>query len=114
VGARLARWHLWRNVIAAAAGVATIRAMREEGMLENATERGLQLVTGLRHLQEEYPVIGDVRGLGLMVGAEFRDPHGKPNKAAAKGLVHAAFDRKLMLLTCGPWDNTIRFIPRWL
>jgi 4-aminobutyrate aminotransferase len=99
------------NVIAAAAGVATIRAMREEGMLENATERGLQLVTGLRHLQEEYPVIGDVRGLGLMVGAEFRDPHGKPNKAAAKGLVHAAFDRKLMLLTCGPWDNTIRFIP---
>lgn len=99
------------NVIAAAAGVATIRAMRDERMLENAEERGVQLVTGLRHLQEEYPAIGDVRGLGLMVGAEFRTPQGKPDKATAKGVVHAALDRKLMLLTCGPWDNTIRFIP---
>lgn len=99
------------NVIAAAAGVATIRAIRDERMLENAEERGLQLITGLRHLQEEYPAIGDVRGLGLMVGAEFRTPQGKPDKATAKGVVHAALDRKLMLLTCGPWDNTIRFIP---
>ena len=99
------------NVISAAAGVATIRAMREEHMLENADQRGIQLMTGLRHLQEEYPVIGDVRGLGLIVGAEFRDPNGKPDKASAKCVVHAAFDRKLMLITCGPWDNTIRFIP---
>jgi len=40
------------NAIACAAGAATIRAMREENMLENATERGLQLMTGLRKLQE--------------------------------------------------------------
>ncbi len=99
------------NVIAAAAGVATIRAMRDEDMIENASQRGLQLTSGLRHFQEEYPAIGDVRGLGLMVGAEFRTPQGKPDKATAKGVVHSALDRKLMLLTCGPWDNTIRFIP---
>jgi 4-aminobutyrate aminotransferase len=51
--------------------VGTIRAMREENMLENASERGIQLMTGLRKLQEEYPQIGDVRGKGLMMGTEF-------------------------------------------
>jgi 4-aminobutyrate aminotransferase len=52
-----------------------------------------------------------VRGLGLMVGVEFRDTHGKPDKPAAKNVIHACLDRKLLLLSCGPWDNTIRFIP---
>ncbi|MCI0519499.1 MAG: aminotransferase class III-fold pyridoxal phosphate-dependent enzyme [Chloroflexi bacterium] len=99
------------NAVAAAAGAATIRAMREEGMLENARARGQQLVSGLRHLQEEYPVIGDVRGLGLMIGAEFRTPANKPDKDTAKALVHACQDRKLLLLTCGTYDNVIRWIP---
>lgn len=99
------------NAIAAAAAVATIHAMREDRMLDNAQARGIQLMTGLRHLQEEYPEIGDVRGLGLMIGTEFRTPDRQPDKATAKEIVHACFDRGLLLLTCGPWDNTIRFIP---
>src|SRR5512144_1370626 len=68
------------NAVACAAGVATIRAMREEKMIENANERGLQLMTGLCKLQEEYPQIGDVRGKGLMIGTEFI-VGGKPAKA---------------------------------
>jgi 4-aminobutyrate aminotransferase len=99
------------NVISAAAGVATIRTLRDENLVENARQRGEQLVAGLHHLQEQYPAIGDVRGLGLMVGVEFRDAHGKPDKPAAKNVIHACLDRKLLLLSCGPWDNTIRFIP---
>jgi 4-aminobutyrate aminotransferase len=99
------------NVVAAAAGVATLQAMKDENMPGNATERGNQLFTGLRHLQEEYPAIGDVRGVGLMIGTEFRTPQGKPDKNTAKAIVHACLDRKLMLLTCGPWDNTVRWIP---
>jgi 4-aminobutyrate aminotransferase len=99
------------NAVAAAAAVATIQAMREEHMLENAHERGVQLMSGLRHLQEEFPAIGDVRGLGLMVGSEFRTTDGKPDKTAAKAIVHACLDRQLLLLTCGPWDNTIRWMP---
>ena len=99
------------NIVSAAAGVATIQAIREENMLENARLRGGQLVSGLRHLQEQFPVIGDVRGLGLMVGVEFRDAQGRPDKPTAKEVIHACLDHKLMLLTCGPWDNTIRFIP---
>ena len=99
------------NAIAAAAAVATIQVMREEGLLENTRTRGVQLMTGLRHLQENYPAIGDVRGLGLMVGCEFRSADDKPDKATAKAVVHACLDRKMLLLTCGPWDNTVRWIP---
>ena len=72
------------NAVACAAGVATIRAMREEKMLENAAQRGIQLMTGLRKLQEDYPQIGDVRGLGLMIGTEFVDKKGKPDKDASE------------------------------
>jgi len=99
------------NVVSAAAAVATIQAMREQGMLDNARQRGEQLTAGLRRLQEEAPVIADVRGLGLMVGSEFRTPDGTPDKATAKAIVHACQERGLLLLTCGPWDNTIRWIP---
>jgi 4-aminobutyrate aminotransferase len=99
------------NAVAAAAAVATIKTIRDENLLENAWERGIQLQTGLRHLQEEFPIIGDVRGLGLMVGSEIRDEKRKPDKATAKEIIHACLDRKLMLLSCGPWDNTIRWIP---
>ena len=99
------------NAVATAAAAATVRAIRDEGMLENARARGLQLMTGFRHLQEEYPAIGDVRGLGLMVGTEFRTADRKPDKATTKALIHACQDRKLLLLSCGTYDNIIRWIP---
>jgi len=91
--------------------VATIRAMRDEHMLENAVARGGQLQTGLRKFQEEFVGIGDVRGLGLMVGTEFVDAKGKPDKATVKAVVHAAEEKGLLLLSCGTYDNTIRWIP---
>jgi 4-aminobutyrate aminotransferase len=90
------------NAVACAAGVATIRAMREEKMIENAAQRGTQLMTGLRHLQEEYSLIGDVRGLGVMIGSEFVDKKGKPDKNQAKAVVHAAEERGLLELTIIP------------
>jgi 4-aminobutyrate aminotransferase len=99
------------NAVAAAGAVATIQAMRDEKMLENAQARGSQLMAGLGHLQEKYPQIVQNRGLGLMVGTEFRDAKGKPDKKTAKAVVHEAADRKLLLLTSGPWDNSIRWIP---
>jgi 4-aminobutyrate aminotransferase len=99
------------NAVAAAAAVATIKAIREEKMIENANDRGAQLVAGLGHLQEKFPVIGEIRGMGLMIGTEFRASDHKPDKTTTKAIVHACLDRKLILLTCGPWDNTIRWIP---
>jgi 4-aminobutyrate aminotransferase len=65
----------------------------------------------LRRTQLDYPVIGDVRGLGLMIGVEFRTQDRKPDKATTKAVVQACFDQKLMLLTCGTFDNVIRWIP---
>src|SRR5512140_454953 len=100
------------NAVACASGVATIQAMREEKMVENAAERGIQLMTGLRKLQEEYAEIGDVRGKGLMIGTEFIvDERPEKAKPLVKEIVHAAEARDLLLLTCGTYDNTIRWIP---
>ena len=99
------------NAVACAAGVATIQAMLEEDMPGNAAVRGVQLVTGLRKLQEEYPVIGDVRGLGLMIGTEFTANEKPADKLLVKGIVHACEERGLLLLTCGTYDNVIRWIP---
>jgi 4-aminobutyrate aminotransferase len=100
------------NAVACAAGVATIQAMREENMLENAQQRGLQLQTGLRKLQEEYSQIGDVRGLGLMIGSEFEvDGRFKNAKPLVKDIIHAAEERGLLLLSCGTYDSTVRWIP---
>jgi len=100
------------NAVACAAGVATIKAVRDEKMLENATERGTQLVTGLRKLQEEYPQIGDVRGQGLMIGTEFivggTQAKAKP---MVKQIIQAAEKSDLLLLSCGTYDNVIRWIP---
>jgi 4-aminobutyrate aminotransferase len=100
------------NAVAMAAGVATVKAMKEEKMLENATARGVQLQTGLRKLQEEYPQLGDVRGLGLMIGSEFQaDGKYQKAKGLVKDIVKAAESKGLLLLTCGTYDSTVRWIP---
>jgi 4-aminobutyrate aminotransferase len=71
----------------------------------------VQLTTGLRKFQEEYPIIGDVRGLGLMIGTEFT-VNGKPaDKGLVKAIVHDCEQEGLLLLTCGTYDNVIRWIP---
>ena len=98
------------NVIACAAAVATIRAMKEEKLPENATARGAQLIDGLRRLQKDFQSIGEVRGAGLMIATEF-SKNGEPDTDTAKAIVKAAFERNLMLLTCGTYDNIIRWIP---
>ena len=99
------------NAVSCAAAVATIKAMRDEDMPGNANKRGEQLISRLREIQQQYPVIGDVRGLGLMVGVEFRTPDRKPDKATTKAVIAACMEKKLLLLSCGTYDNVIRWIP---
>ncbi|MBM4460557.1 MAG: aminotransferase class III-fold pyridoxal phosphate-dependent enzyme [Chloroflexi bacterium] len=98
------------NAVACAAAAATLRVIKEEGLVENAAARGNQLMAGLHRLQADFPVIGDVRGLGLMVGVEFtRD--GQPDTVACKAVVKACQEDGLLLLTCGTYDNVVRWIP---
>jgi 4-aminobutyrate aminotransferase-like enzyme len=69
-------------------------------------------MTGLRKLQEEYSQIGDVRGKGLMIGTEFLvDNRPEKAKPLVKEIIHAAEERNLLLLSCGTYDNTVRWIP---
>jgi 4-aminobutyrate aminotransferase len=97
--------------VACAAAVATIEVMREERLPENAERMGGVLTAGLRRLQEEHPEIGDVRGLGLMVATEFVTPRREPWPERTKAVTKAALEGGLLLLTCGSFDNTIRWIP---
>jgi len=99
------------NAVACAAAVATIRTIREERLLPNAQQMGSRLMEGLRTLQAEFSVVGDVRGLGLMIGVEFTAPDGSPGTELAKAVVSGCLERHLMLLVCGPWSNTVRWIP---
>lgn len=99
------------NAVACAAAVATIRVIREEGLVEKAARMGRLLLEQLQVVQAEFPIIGDVRGLGLMVATEFTHPDGTPATDLAKAVVKECFHRHLLLLTCGPWDNTVRWIP---
>ena len=71
---------------------------------------GERLRDGLVELQGRYPVIGDVRGHGLMVGTEFMRG-GKPDKDLTKAIQKGCIDRRLLLLTCGTYENVIRWIP---
>jgi len=99
------------NAVACAAAIATIEVMRDEGLVKRAGEMGQMLVAGLGQLQEEYPEIGDVRGRGLMVATEFNSADGRPRTESAQAVAKACHDGGLMLLTCGPYGNTIRWIP---
>lgn len=99
------------NAVACAAGVATIQAMQDERMVENAAAMGEVLMAGLRQLQSSHPEIGDVRGRGLMVATEFTDSSGEPWTERAKAVIMAAFGEGLLLITCGSYENVIRWIP---
>ncbi len=99
------------NAVACAAACATIDVMRDEDLPGNARTQGQKLLDGLRTLQSQHPFIGDVRGLGLMVAAEMVTPDGAPDTARAKAVLKACEERGLILLSCGPWDQVVRFIP---
>lgn len=101
------------NPIGCAAALATIDVLSEPGFLDHVTERGDQLRAGLRALAEAHPVIADVRGPGLMVAMEFRDPDtGAPDPARTAAVIgHCREQGHLLLMNAGTWGNVIRFMP---
>lgn len=101
------------NAMGCAAAAATLAVIQAEGLVANAAERGRQLLDGLAELQSRFPVLGDVRGLGLMVGCEFTDPNsGAPAASVTKAVVTHMLKRgKTIMLTCGAYGNVIRWIP---
>lgn len=98
------------NPVACAAALATIEVIEQEGLLENATAMGDRLQRALLQLGQEHPTIGDVRGVGLMVGAELIDPEtGQHAKKLRDRTSDIAFEKGALLLGAGP--STMRFLP---
>jgi len=99
------------SLLPLAAAHATLDVMERDALPANAAARGERLRAGLRALQRRYPVIGDVRGPGLMVGVEFSSADRAPDAATAKAVQRACLDERVLLLTCATHDNVIRWIP---
>ena len=99
--------------VACAAGIAVIETIRDEGLIENAATRGDELTRGLEALMAEDSRIGDVRGPGLMIGVEMvkdRDTR-EPDSDLGNALSARSADEGLLVLTCGPAHNIVRWIP---
>ncbi len=99
------------NAVCTAAAYATLRVVKEEGLVENSAAMGQKLMDGLRDIQADYPVIGEVRGLGLMVAVEFVTPDGRPNGAAVASVIQSCLAERVLLINCGTFDQAIRVVP---
>ncbi|MGH3447291.1 MAG: aspartate aminotransferase family protein, partial [Nocardioidaceae bacterium] len=99
------------NAVACAAALATLDVIEDEKLVQNSADRGDELKSALADVASQHTQIADVRGLGLMLGNEFRDAAGNPDGAAAAAAQQEAARRGLLLLTCGAWGEVVRFIP---
>ena len=98
------------NPVSLAAALVTIRLI-EEQLMDNARRLGDSLLGQLADWPQRHPLVGEVRGRGLMIGIELvRDKQTKERATAERdAVIQGAFDRGLLLLGCGP--NTIRLMP---
>lgn len=99
------------NPVSAAAAQATLDVIEEENLMENAAVIGAAMKENLEDIATSSKLIGDVRGLGLMIGVELvKDKTTKEKaKKETEEVMVACFERGLMVLPCGP--NSIRFSP---
>ncbi len=107
------------NQLAMAAGLASLKYINSENIPEQASLRGRQLMQHLTALKQEVSEIGDVRGLGLMIGVEIVDGQGKAdslgqplaNPALASAIQRKCFQKGLILELGGRHSSVVRFLP---
>jgi ornithine--oxo-acid transaminase len=113
-----------KNDLAMAAGIATLEVMKAERVIENAARMGQRLLQGLSALQENYELVKNVRGKGLMIGIEFGSPSSLKLKAswnvletASKGLfcqlitIPLFKQHKILTQVAGHGSHTVKLIP---
>jgi 4-aminobutyrate aminotransferase-like enzyme/Ser/Thr protein kinase RdoA (MazF antagonist) len=101
------------NPVACAAGLAVLDVLRDERLQENALTVGVQLMTGLREVQECHPLIGDVRGSGLFLGLDLvsnRETR-EPAPRQASYVVNRLRERGILAGTDGPHHNVVKLRP---
>ncbi len=98
------------NPVSCQAALSTIELL-EGGLIQNAASVGNYIVAQLQELQKKFPLIGDVRGRGLMIGVELvKDPVTKEKAVAERSkIIQGCFEKGLLILGCG--ENVIRLIP---
>lgn len=107
------------NQMAMATGLATLRYIKNQHVMDNVRERGQQIMNRLRSLQESVPSLGDVRGRGLMIGVEIVDTtaavdrlgHYPPSGRLAEQIQQRCFANGLIIEVGGRHSSVIRFLP---
>jgi diaminobutyrate-2-oxoglutarate transaminase len=101
------------NVLACVAGYEAIDFTLRKGLVERSAREGTRMIKRLKDLQQETKTIGEVRGKGLMVAAEFvEDKHTKkPAVELVKKIQLRCLERGVLVWKAGHWPNVIRFLP---
>jgi predicted acetylornithine/succinylornithine family transaminase len=89
------------NALACTAALSVLTQIRENHLLDNVKKQGERLQEGLKKIKEKYPIVSDVRGIGLMQGMELTVP--------AKTLIASCIEKGLLLVGAG--EKIVRFVP---
>jgi 4-aminobutyrate aminotransferase-like enzyme len=101
------------NPVSCAIGMAVMDVIEKEGLQKNAFKAGNRLLDGLKGLMEQYPLIGDVRGLGLYIGVELVTDRETLNPATehADHIINRMRDHGILISTDGPMENVLKIKP---
>lgn len=100
------------NPVACAAALGAIASYEEDGLVDNAAHIGEILTDRLTKLQSKYPEVGDVRGRGAMIAAEFVAHDSiEPNPDLVKKIADYCAQHGVLVLTTGTFGNILRFLP---
>ncbi|MEJ2711133.1 MAG: aspartate aminotransferase family protein [Anaerolineales bacterium] len=101
------------NPLASAASLAVLDIFEEENLVENSLQVGKYLKERFQQLQDKFPILGDVRGKGLVIGLEIVDPQDKftPSPELTKKVLLAAAERGMILGKVGLYGNVVRIAP---
>jgi len=97
------------NPLSCRAALAAIETLEKENLVERANQLGARVRKHLEPIQQKFPVVGEVRGLGAMIGIELADPKTKePATALAAEFISACLKKGLIMLKSGAGNNVIR------
>jgi 4-aminobutyrate aminotransferase-like enzyme len=100
------------NPLACAAGLAALRELREGDLIQRSKVLGGRLLVSLRESLANVPEVSEVRGRGLFVGVEFRDPgKGAPLKGVAARAATVALGKGILVLPAGEWGHVLELSP---
>jgi len=99
------------NPVACAASLATIKVIETERLLQNAAKLGKLAIKKLKKIAHAHEEIGDVRGMGLMIGVEIVRADGAPDPERLEKIMQKCLEKGLIIIDCGVDKNVARLIP---